>query len=263
MPLAADALEQAADLLIDARRRGLVLDALPEAVRPATLAEGYAIQDRVRQRWGERVVGWKIGATAKLVQEKFGVDEPFAGPFFAATTFASPAATPAAAYHHRAIECEFAFRFGKALPARIAPYSRADIHRAIDAVIPAIEIVGPRFKDLLFGRAPTAVADCAINAGFVLGAACADWQAIDFKAHAVRLSVNGSVVAEGTGAAVLGDPFHVLDWAVNHLSRRGITLEAGQIISTGTTTGIVVLASGERACADFGSLGVVELTLTA
>ncbi len=86
---------------------------------------------------------------------------------------------------------------------------------------------------------------------------------LDLVTHRVRLDVDGKTVAEGTGAAVLGDPLVVLDWAVEHLRNRGIAIEAGQIISTGTTTGIVHLEPGQTAIADFGSFGKVSLTMTA
>lgn len=263
MPLTDTAIAEAVRTLAEARRATRMLTELPAACRPTTNAEGYRIQDAFRAAWSDRVAGWKIGATAKPVQEKFGTDEPFAGPFFAGTTFASPARTPWSAYVHRAIESEFAFRFGTALPARATPYSRAEILAAIDALVPAMEIVGPRFNDLLFGRCPTAIADCAVNAGFVLGTPIPDWRDADLVSHRVRLDVDGKTVAEGTGAAVLGDPLVVLDWAVEHLRNRGIAIEAGQIISTGTTTGIVHLEPGQTAIADFGSFGKVSLTMTA
>lgn len=263
MPLTEAAIVAGANTLAEARRSNRALTALPAPYRPRTNADGYRMQDAFRALWGDRVVGWKIGATAKPVQEKFGTDEPFAGPFFAGTTFASPAQTPWKRYVHRAIESEFAFRFATALPARTTSYGRTEILAAIDALVPAIEIVGPRFNDLLFGRCPTAIADCAVNAGFVLGAPVAKWRHVDLVTHRVRLAVDGKTVAEGTGAAVLGDPLIVLDWAVNHLNRRGITIEPGQTISTGTTTGIVHLEAGQTAIADFGSLGHVALTMTA
>jgi 2-keto-4-pentenoate hydratase len=259
MPLSPEAADRAADLLIAARRAVDPLAELPLDVRPATAEEGYAIQDRFLARWPGPVTGWKVGATAKPVQEKFGVSEPFAGPVFAGDTFASPARVAASAYLHRAIECEFAFRFGARLAPRSGGYTREEIRAAIDAVVPAIEIVGPRFEDLLFARAPTAIADCGVNAGIVLGAPVSDWRGIDFARHPVQLTVDGKVAAEGTGAAVLGDPFNVLDWLVAHLSARGIAIEAGQIVSTGTTTGIAYPPTGSDAVADFGRLGQVAL----
>jgi 2-keto-4-pentenoate hydratase len=263
MPLSTDAMARAAAVLIEARRNNRQLDALPLDVRPETITEGYSIQDLVRARWGDTVAGWKTGATAAAIQAKFGTDQPFAGPFFTKAVLPNPAVTPADLHHHMAIESEFGFRFGQGLNARSASYKRAEIVAAVDAVVPAIEIVGPRFTDLLFGRVPTAVADCAVNAGFVFGRACADWRSLDLPAHPVRLSVDGRLTAQGRGADVLGDPLISLEWTVEHLRQRGIAIEAGQIISTGTTTGIVFLKPDQRAVADFGPLGQVSLMFSA
>lgn len=248
--------------IVRLRRDGLRLERLPEALTPPDLTAAYAAQDAVRVLWQQPVMGWKIGATALPVQAKFGLTQPFAGPFFGPDSHTSPATLAASRFHHRAIECEFAFRFGRTLPPRGERYTRDQIVAAIDALVPAIEIVGTRFTTLLFDAATTAIADCALNVAFVLGAPVAEWRHVDLAAHPVRLHIDGKMVVEGTGANVLGHPLTVLEWALDHFSGRGIAIEAGQIISTGTTTGIVVLEAGQTACADFGSLGKVELQLT-
>lgn len=258
MPSAA--IEAAARLLVDTRRANALLAALPADLTPPTIADAYAVQDRVRVLWGERVVAWKAGATALPVQQKFGLGEPFAGPAFAPDTVSSPARLPAARFAHLALESEFAFRFGSTVPPRATPYTREEVLAAVDALVPAIEIVNPRFETLPFGRGTTAIADCAVNGGLVTGEPVGDFRDLDLAAHAVRLEVDGEVKAEGTGALVLGDPVTSLLWTINHLSARGITLAPGELISTGTTTGIVYVAPGATAVADFGTLGAVEVT---
>lgn len=260
MTLDTTAIDAAARLLVEVRRAGRTLAELPEALRPSTISEAYRIQDAVRVMLGESVAGWKAGATAKGVQEKFGIDGPFCGPFFVPTVLDSPAASPARLYRHRAIESEFAFRFARTLAPRAEPYQRDEVLAAVDALVPAIEIVSPRFEDLLFGRVATAIADCALNAAFVFGRPVSGWSPGTLPDHPVCLTVDGRVVARGTGANVLGDPITALVWTVETLRRRGIALAAGQIISTGTTTGIVHLEPGQVAIADFGSFGDVRMT---
>jgi 2-keto-4-pentenoate hydratase len=258
--------QKSAARLVAARRHVEALTELEPDLRPTTMDDAYRIQARVRELWcretGDTVVGWKIGATAAAIQAKFGVAAPFAGPFFASTLAHGVGRFEAAKFQHHAIESEFAFRLGRTLPSSAKPYSRAEIVDAVDALVPAIEVVSPRFTDLLFGRAPTAVADCALNGAFVLGAPHLNWRDIDLPAFPVTLRVNDAVVATGTGAAVLGDPVTSLVWAIHHLSERGIAVEAGQIISTGTTTGIVHLRPGDQATADFGTLGTVQVQFT-
>lgn len=53
-----------------------------------------------------------------------------------------------------------------------------------------------------------------------------------------------------------------LAWLANELSRAGIGMKSGQMISTGTLTGMLSPKAGETYVADFGAFGSVTLTLT-
>ena len=248
--------------LVEARRARKLLPGLAEGLAPPTNAEGYDVQTAFIKAWGGTVAGWKIGATAKPIMDKFKLTEPFAGPFFAADVLASPATPLAAEHPHLCLEAEFAFRFAKSLPPRASLYSRAEVLDAVAAVIPAYELVGPRFERVLFDAVPTVIADCGLNDAMVLGQDVTDWRRFDLEAHQVRFLVDGKLRAEGSGAAVMGDPLAVLEWAANHLCRRGITLGAGQVVSTGAAAGLMYVEPGETGVADFGALGSVEITFT-
>lgn len=254
-----DAIAAAAGLLERSRRLGHHLDALPADVRPQTAEEGYAIQDGFTKLWRDRIAGWKIGATSKVIMDKFGIVEPFAGPFFSGDTVKSPGRPLAAAHPHLCIEAEFAFRFSRALPPKAGRYTRSEALEAVGSVIPSYEIIGPRFSRILFDSTPTVIADCGLNAAMVLGPETADWQRYDLKSHAVDFIVDGKLRNRGSGAAVMGDPLAVLEWTANHLSARGIALEADQIVTTGATCGLLYLEPGETGVADFGPLGQVEI----
>lgn len=248
--------------IVAARKARKLLPPLPAAIAPATIAEGYRLQDAFMAAWGGTVAGWKIGATAKPIMEKFKLSEPFAGPFFAADVMRSPAKPLAADHPHLCLEAEFAFRFAKSLPPKAMPYTRDEVLDAVGAVVPAYEIVGPRFERVLFDAVPTVIGDCGLNDAMVLGNDVADWRKHDLKSHPVRFLVDGKLRVEGSGAAVMGDPLNVLEWAANHLSARGITLEAGQIVSTGAAAGLMYVEPGETGVADFGALGQIEITFT-
>lgn len=253
---------EAAATLAAARRDGHLLEPLPETCRPQTLAEGYEVQEAFRASWPDALAGWKIGATAPLTMERFGVNEPIYGPFFARDVHMSPASPKAASQRPVAIETEFAYRLGADLPARDASYSRDEIIGAIDALVPAFEVVSPRFAQIPFDHAPSAVADCMLNYAMVLGAPITDWRGIDAARHPVQLRIDGLVTGEGTGAECLGDPRNVLDWIVEKLRAAGIGLKKGEVLSTGTCTGIVPFRPGQKAVGDFGPLGKVELCYT-
>ena len=266
-----DAIGRAAQSLIAARRQKQPLTALPDDARPGTADDGYAVQKAFIAAWGEAVAGWKAGATAVPIQQKFGLTEPFLGPFFAPSVMQSPAVASAGAFEHRvlspgakpgvALEVEFAFRLGRDLAARSAAYSEDEVLAAIDAVVPAFEIISPRFHAIPFDSPGSALADCGVNGGMVLGKPVAAWREIDYAGHKARLVIDGKIVAEGTGALVLGHPFKSLVWLVNGVTRRGFALSRGQVLTTGSMTGIVYADQGSHAIGDFGDLGQVELRI--
>jgi 2-keto-4-pentenoate hydratase len=254
-----EAIREAARCFAEARRTGAPLTGLPESCRPQTVPDGYAIQDAFVAAWGQPVAGWKVGCTALETQRLFGIEEPFYGPIFADVVFRSPAELPAARFALRGIECEFAFQLAGDFEPREEPYELEEVAERVSAPIPAIEVVSPRLDHPIRYGAPSAIADCGVNGALVLGAAALDWQELDLAAHLVRLEIDGERKAEGTGALVLGHPLNVLTWFVNRYTRAERTLSAGQVVSTGTTTGLVTLEPGQTAVADFGSLGQVSL----
>jgi 2-keto-4-pentenoate hydratase len=261
--LAEAEIEQAAALLVETRRANRTIAAIPEAFRPASLDDGYRIQDAVTQRLGEPIIGWKIGCTAVDQQQFLKVDGPFAGRIFGYRAVESPAVLQGAAFQMRGIEAEFAFRLGRDLPARALPYERAEVMDAVAAVHPTIEIVNTRYDDWLAVGAPSLVADNGAHGGFVFGPGLATWRGLDLPNHRIALSVDGTEVASGTGARVLGDPVTALVWLANDRARRGETLKAGQIVTTGTCVGLNKVGPVAAITADHGALGRVELRFTA
>lgn len=267
-----DAIAKAARELIGARRNGRPLASLPEDCRPLTADDGYTVQKAVIAGWSDPVGGWKSGATLDAIQQRFGLTEPFLGPIFAATVLQSPATAPAAQFDLRApgadgkrgvaVEVEFAFRLGKVVAPRVSGYSEAEVLDAVEAMVPAIEIISPRFESIPFGTPGQALADCGVNGGIVLGTPVADWRGIDYPAHKTSLVVDGKTVVEGTGALVLGHPFKSLVWLVNNAGRLGHTLAKGQVLTTGSMTGIYHVPQGAETVGDFGRLGRVTVRFT-
>jgi len=252
--------DEAVRRIVEARSSLTVLEDLRGAAAVATLDDAYRIQDAATRRWDDDIAGWKVGATARQVQNLFGVSEPAYGPVFRKSVYQSPASVPARSLHHLMLESEFAFRFGKDLPPRPDPYSREDIVAAVDALIPAFEVISPRFSKLTIDNFPQVVADFCANGGAILGTPVTDWRGIDLPAHAVKLYLGGTLRQEGLGAAVLDNPLNVLDWLVNKFSAQGRALSRGQFVLTGTMTGIHTAEVGQKAMADFGDLATVEVT---
>jgi 2-keto-4-pentenoate hydratase len=255
-------MNRAARAILEARRTGALLDALAPNDQPRSLEEGYTIQQIVTAEWPDKIAGWKVGATSKEVQALLGISEPAYGPVFKNDVFQSPAAISGRRFPHRLLESEFAFTFGKAMRSRPKHYTRDEIIDAVDALLPAFEIISPRFTSFTGHPASHVIADFCGNGGAVLGKLCSDWRNIDLSSHVVSLSINGAERQRGTGAIVLDSPLNVLDWFVNRLSQHGGELQAGQFVMTGTTTGLHALESSHAAKADFGLLGAVEVVFT-
>jgi 2-keto-4-pentenoate hydratase len=81
---------------------------------------------------------------------------------------------------------------------------------------------------------------------------------VDLIEHRVIAAAVGTVAHEGQGANVLGDPRQALAWLVNELSGHGITLKAGEVVTTGTCLIPLPIAPGTHIVADFGRFGVVS-----
>jgi 2-keto-4-pentenoate hydratase len=251
-------IREAADLLWTCWTTGRRIAQLPEGVRPQTRAEGYAIQAQLETRSSRPLFGWKIAATSKAGQAHIAVDGPLAGRLLADRVRENDGEIPFGAHSHmRVAEAEFAFRMGRDLPPSAKPYSVVDALDAVASLHPAIEIPDSRYDDYTLVGAAQLIADNACAHDFVLGPATAvDWRALDLAAHPVLAHV-GAHVREGVGANVLGDPRAALAWLVNELSAAGVTLRAGEVVTTGTCIVPPPIEAGDRLAMDFGALGRV------
>lgn len=115
----------------------------------------------------------------------------------------------------RVAEIDFAFRFGRLLPARPAPYEIAEVMDALVSLHPAIEIPDSRYNVFCAVGAPQLIADNACANLFVIGEAVEnDWRDMNLAEHPVVGYVSGKSRHDGSGAAVLGDPRIALTWIV-------------------------------------------------
>jgi 2-keto-4-pentenoate hydratase len=254
------AIDEAADLLWCSWMAPSRIEALPPHCRPATRADGYAIQQAVVRRSRQRVAGWKIAATSEAGQRHIAVDGPLAGPLLDGRALSAGAPAALAGNHMRVAEAEFAFRFGRPLPPRAAPYSVAEALDAVAALHPAIEVPDSRYLDFTKVGAPQLIADCACACWYRIGPTVqADWRADDLVSHAVRAERNGSAAGRGSGANVLGDPRVALAWLVNELSQQRQGIAADDVVMTGTCLPPVSVAPCDRVRMDFGRYGDIEL----
>ena len=245
----------AASLIWETWRAGGVIDGLPDACRPATLEEGFAAQYALAEVSGERVMGRKIAATSTAGQKHIGVDGPMQGLLFECFFMHEGDVVPNFGLNMACAEPEFAFRIGEALAGKGGGYTPADVADAAAAMHMAIEFPETRYVDFATAGPAQLAADDACAGYFVLGPEVDGWRDVDLAGVAVRGLVNGVVQEEGTGAAALGGPLTALAWLANDAAARGVPLQAGEVITTGTCTVPVVIRGGDEVTAEYEGLG--------
>ena len=264
--LNATQIKTASDLLFSKWTARACLDALPDECRPHARDEAYAIQALIEERSAHPLFGWKIAATSTAGQAHIGVSSPLAGRILRERVFAPGASVSLDGNQMKVAELEFAFVMGRDLAPRATPYSVAEVLAAVAKLHPAIEIPDSRYADFVHAGEAQLIADNACAHQFMLGeATTADWRAIDLKTHAVRglrKRKGETYQRDGIGSNVLGDPREALTWLANELSSIGVTLKAGQAVTTGTCMVPMEVIAGDEVQGDYGVLGQIGIRFT-
>ena len=251
----------AADLLARHRDAGTRLAELPAGLRPRSREEGYAVQAQWMRHTRSPLYGWKIAATSEAGQRHINVKGPMAGRLLAERVLPDGARTALAGNLMRVVELELAFGMGRDLPPRPAAYSIDEVMAAVASLHPALEIPDSRYRDFVSVGEAQLIADNACAHLFVLGPAVrTEWRAVDLAAHAVWADVAGKSRHEGRGANVLGDPRIAMAWIANELSGLGITLAAGEVVTTGTCLVPIPVVPGDGLRAHFGAFGEMSVS---
>jgi len=153
-------------------------------------------------------VGWKVGLTAKPIQEQFKVHEPVFGCLLSEGRIPSGHAFRHDALRKPGFENEICVVLGRDLAG--AKLGIDDVARAVDRCHPALEIIETRGD--FTSQLALALADNAQQKFFVIGAAVRLTHELDLAAIGVRVSVNGAEVGAGRGDAVLGHPLRSVAW---------------------------------------------------
>jgi len=240
-------------------RAGTKLGGLEQQLRPRDRAGAYAIQAAIENHVGGKLFGWKIAATSEAGQKHINVDGPMAGRILSDTVIADGGTASMAGNEMRVAEPEFAFRMQTDLPPRNAPYSVQEVLDAVDTLHPAIEIPDSRFADFVGAGAAQIIADNACAHLFVLGAATTSkWRTLDLVEEKPVITLRGKKYI-GHGKNVLGDPLIALTWLANELRELGVTLRAGEVVTTGTCHPPLPIQAGDLFEADFGVIGKVSV----
>ena len=256
--MVSDAERSLVRLLADLRRERRQQSGLDAAMVPADRDAAYRIAGLVADELGWPVGGWKIAAAKAEMQRQLRTDAPIYGRVFTDDIHGSPVTVEHARQCSPIPEAEYVARLGVDLPPRVRPYSPDEVSDAVASLHPGIELAECRFvHDARFPPLVAILADGAGGGTLCLGPAIEDWRRQDIARQDVTLACNGVVRRRGTAAEALDHPLVPLTWLANELSRTGIGLQAGQVVSTGTLTGMLRPKAGETYVADFGPLGAV------
>ncbi|HJQ61093.1 MAG TPA: fumarylacetoacetate hydrolase family protein [Vineibacter sp.] len=250
-----------ARLLADLRREGRQQSGLDPRLVPPDNDTAYRVAHLVEEELGWAVAGWKIAAMKAEMQQALRTNAPIYGRVYAPNIRPSPVTVEHARQCSPIPEVEYQALLGADLPPRAKPYSVEEVAAAVASLHPGLELAECRFvHDDRFPPLPAILADGAGSGTICHGPPIADWRTADIAGQEVVLSCNGTARRRGTAAVALDHPMAPLAWLANELSRTGIGLKTGQMVSTGTLTGMLRPKAGETYLADFGPFGKVTAT---
>lgn len=247
------------DELYDALLQRRTLAPLVERIPDITIEDAYRIQEHFvgrRVAAGETIVGKKIGATSKAVQNLLGVYQPDFGQLTSGMVYGAGDVIDLGTLIQPKAEAELAFVLKRDL---VGPGITAmDVIRATDYVVPCFEIVDSRIIDWRI-RIQDTVADNASCGVFVLGETRGDPRDIDLTLAGMVLEKNGDLFSTACGAAVQGSPANAVAWLANTLGALGIPFRAGEVILSGSQSSLVPVADGDVLTCAIGGLGTCRV----
>ena len=220
-----------------------------------TIEDAYQIQERFvarRVQAGETIIGKKIGATSKPVQDFLEVYQPDFGMLLSGMVYQEGDTIPLGTLIQPKAEAELAFVLKEDLKG--PGITAMDVIRATDYVLPCFEIVDSRITAWNIKIQDT-VADNASCGVYVLGKTKGDPRKLDITLAGMVLEKNGELFSTGVGAAVQGSPANAVAWLANTLGELGIPFKAGEVILSGSQSALVPVVDGDELVCTVGGLG--------
>jgi 2-keto-4-pentenoate hydratase len=256
------AARHAAEMLLAEHKANTTFKPFDRLRGPATVSDAYDIQDRfvelLRAEHGE-TIGYKVGLTSETMQKFCGIDHPIAGVVLADRLHRSGATIRRADFGRLGLEFEIAVRIKSDVPPSATPLSVEAIAPYIAGVCAAIELVDDRAADYTKLDVLALLSDNSWNGGIVLSELVTNWPNLEDVLG--RATKDGAAIGEGHGRDILGHPFNSVAWLAAHLSSRGESLKAGQIVMTGSVMKTIFPTEDAVYGFSLESLGSVSVTV--
>lgn len=220
----------------------------------------YAVQQHVvalQEISGARIVGRKVGLTARAVQDQLGVHQPTIGTLMNTMQIRDGAVVPLRRLLQPRIEAEVVFRLGEDLDLPEVDVQRA--RSAVSEVLAGLEVVDSRIDRWDITRVDT-IADNASAGLFVLAPEGRPIGDLELGDVAMEMRCRGKVVSRGSGSDNFhGDPLRGLAWLATEASRWGTPLRAGQVVLAGALGPMAEIDEDDSFSATIGDLPPVSV----
>jgi 2-keto-4-pentenoate hydratase len=245
-------------------RARLTASALPDfpGTVPRTLEAAYTCQDAAIAQWPDEVRGWKVGRIGEPWLSRLGEDR-LVGPIFGRAVWGARRAGevidfPVFEGGFAAVEAEFVVKLGvDAEPGR-TEWTPQDAAPLVGALHVGIETAGSPLASINALGPAVVISDFGNNAGLIVGPEIPNWRAFGNDQLTSETFVDDRRVGTGSAASIPGGPLAALAFALARCARRGLPLRAGQLISTGATTGIHDIRIGQSARVVFRGVGEIR-----
>ncbi len=249
-------------ILSAARLNNTVIETIPFELNPKNEDEAYMAQNRLKNilvsnNYGT-ISGNKIGCTTRVMQKYLVIQNPCAGGIFKKNTHYNSASVQFDQYIRPGVECEIAVRIGKDMDDSYIKYDHNSVSRSIDSVMASIEIVDDRWQNFNLVETPSLIADDFFGSGCVLGKP-EKWKQQDLRLINGHMSINGTIVGDGNGGDIMGNPLKALAWLANMKSKRDDHLKAGDFVTLGSIVQTIWVNRGDEVKINMGTLGFAKV----
>jgi len=248
---------EAAQQLLARRVPGTKAYSLADAIKPKTIEDALTVQQEIIKLSSDSVAGWKC--LLPLAEDKIII-----APIFSSTIQKGEVCSVMKDNGKVRLEPEIAFILNKDIPARDEDYTEAEINEAIGSCHMVLELIQSRFADDSDAAFPERLADCLVNQGLFIGPEIDREKA--FAASKLQLKLTqaeeGGKVIEQAFDGAHPNPLPQLPvyWAVNFMTKRGITFKKGEALTTGSYAGVVEVDFDKNINVDYAELGNYDVT---